>query len=117
MKKTPRDPAPTGPTVQDVDELFRELIPDRYNRKDLIEDHPEIIRISGLIALREKELEKDAKLKALKETLRAAKRRVHERNCVVTRMAEAVRREFRAKGLTDEVAKKLVKLVDEVNRG
>ena len=116
-KARPKEPAPTGPNVQDVDALFSELIPDRYSRKSELENDPEVIRAAGLVALREKDLEKDAKLKELKSALRETERRVHERKCTIANKAEAVRREYRAKGLTDEVAQKLAKLVDEVNKG
>lgn len=114
-KKAKFQPAPEVPDRADVYNLFDELLPNEYRRRDCFDEHPEIQEIDELIKERQEELKYDSKL------LRLQKRRdetIFRIRIALTRSMKAakkVRREFLAKGLTPMVAKKLASLVDLVN--
>ena len=111
------EPAPTGPTRQSIDNLFRELLPsNRYEREEVTDNDPDYIAAVAAVEEREKELEKDVKLKELKAAVKEARRKAQVRAATVNQTALKVYREYQAKGLTDEVAAKIAKLVDQVNK-
>lgn len=108
---------PEGPTRSSVYELLAGLMNSRqrYERDEVIAEHPDVYKASQAVEKREKELQRDSTLLRLTDAKDKIVREVKAKMALHYAEALKVRREFEAKGLTEDVKKKLAALVKLVN--
>lgn len=116
MKQKQPTPVLTEPTRESVWHIFNELIPDRYrNDESYTEDH-DYQQACEAVAVRERELEGDAKLVRLKKRVEDCRAAATKRRISITAAAKKVRLLHNAKGLTPDVKAELLKLVAMANK-
>ena len=111
-------PAPVmlEPTSWSVQEIFNELIPDRYRADESSKDDHAYLQACEAVSARERELERDQKLVRLRKCVEDAHAAAVKKRIAVTDAARRVRRLYNAKGLTPDVKAELVKLVELANK-